>query len=304
MTSNSTTPNKPTPTGPGRNRDAAGAPARRPRPKRGEGQWALGYREPLNANEQFKKDDDALNVRARIENIYAHRGFDSIDPSDLSGRFRWWGLYTQRKPGLRRRQDRRARAARARRPLLHDAGPHRRRPARPGAAARAGLGLHRVRPGHRRHHRPPEHPVPLGRGRGRARDLAAARGGRPGDPGGLRRLAPAVPRLAGRRGRRGRDHRRLPRAARDQAALHRQPRLLEPAPQVQDRADRPPEPRRGPGGQRRLVRRHGPPRARPRLRPLGRRRAVHQPDARPEARRVDPARRGRRRLGGRGRHLP
>ncbi|MBY9076158.1 nitrite/sulfite reductase [Nocardioides sp. WL0053] len=99
MTSNSTTPNKPTPTGPGRNREAAGAPARRPRPKRGEGQWALGYREPLNANEQFKKDDDALNVRARIENIYALRGFDSIDPSDLSGRFRWWGLYTQRKPG-------------------------------------------------------------------------------------------------------------------------------------------------------------------------------------------------------------
>ena len=37
------------------------------RPKRGEGQWALGYREPLNPNEQFKKDDDALNVRARID---------------------------------------------------------------------------------------------------------------------------------------------------------------------------------------------------------------------------------------------
>ena len=78
---------------------ATGPPARpraAPAPKRGEGQWALGYREPLNANEQIKKDDDALNVRARIENIYAHRGFDSIDPSDLRGRFRWWGLYTQR----------------------------------------------------------------------------------------------------------------------------------------------------------------------------------------------------------------
>jgi len=70
------------------------------RPKRGEGQWALGYREPLNANEQAKRDDDALNVRARIENIYAHHGFDSIDGSDLRGRFRWWGLYTQRRPGL------------------------------------------------------------------------------------------------------------------------------------------------------------------------------------------------------------
>jgi sulfite reductase (ferredoxin) len=81
------------------------APARRqarpsPRQKRGEGQWALGYREPLNANEQAKKDDDALNVRARIENIYAHHGFDAIDGTDLRGRFRWWGLYTQRKPGI------------------------------------------------------------------------------------------------------------------------------------------------------------------------------------------------------------
>jgi sulfite reductase (ferredoxin) len=85
-------PSKPAPTGPGR--------SGRPRPKKGEGQWALGYREPLNANEQAKKDDDALNVRGRIENIYALRGFDSIDGSDLRGRFRWWGLYTQRKPGL------------------------------------------------------------------------------------------------------------------------------------------------------------------------------------------------------------
>ena len=72
----------------------------RPRPKRGEGQWALGYREPLNANEQSKKDDNPLNVRARIENIYSVRGFESIDPGDMRGRFRWWGLYTQRKAGI------------------------------------------------------------------------------------------------------------------------------------------------------------------------------------------------------------
>jgi sulfite reductase (ferredoxin) len=81
--------------------DQAPAPrTARPRPKRGEGQWALGYREPLNANEQFKKDDDALNVRARIENIYSKRGFASIDPNDLRGRMRWWGLYTQRAEGF------------------------------------------------------------------------------------------------------------------------------------------------------------------------------------------------------------
>ncbi|GAB3749867.1 nitrite/sulfite reductase [Microlunatus parietis] len=88
-------------------RSESGRPARTPgktvRPakrKKGEGQWALGYREPLNANEQAKKDDHPLHVRARIENIYAHRGFASIDPGDLRGRFRWFGLYTQRKPGI------------------------------------------------------------------------------------------------------------------------------------------------------------------------------------------------------------
>jgi sulfite reductase (ferredoxin) len=72
-------------------------PARR---KRGEGQWALGYREPLNKNEENKKFDDGLNVRQRIIDIYAKRGFDSIDPADLRGRFRWYGLYTQRRPGI------------------------------------------------------------------------------------------------------------------------------------------------------------------------------------------------------------
>ena len=78
------------------------APTRtaRPRPKRGEGQWALGYSEPLNKNEQTKKDDDALNVQSRILNIYSKRGFASIDPADLRGRFRWMGLYTQRRPGI------------------------------------------------------------------------------------------------------------------------------------------------------------------------------------------------------------
>ncbi|HET6213889.1 MAG TPA: nitrite/sulfite reductase [Micromonosporaceae bacterium] len=71
-----------------------------PRRARGEGQWALGHREPLNPNERTKKDDNPLHVRDRIETIYAHRGFASIDPADLRGRFRWWGLYTQRKPGI------------------------------------------------------------------------------------------------------------------------------------------------------------------------------------------------------------
>ncbi|WP_207792988.1 nitrite/sulfite reductase [Nocardioides acrostichi] len=71
-----------------------------PRPRKGEGQWGLGYSEPLNKNEQSKKDDNPLNVAARIEHIYAKRGFDSIDPADLRGRFRWLGLYTQRAEGF------------------------------------------------------------------------------------------------------------------------------------------------------------------------------------------------------------
>ena len=68
--------------------------------KRGEGQWALGYREPLNKNEEIKRADDGLNVRQRIIDIYSKYGFDSIDPADLRGRFRWYGLYTQRRPGI------------------------------------------------------------------------------------------------------------------------------------------------------------------------------------------------------------
>jgi sulfite reductase (ferredoxin) len=69
-------------------------------PKTGQGQWALGERVPLNPNEKFKLEDDALNVRARVEQIYSKEGFDSIPAEDLSGRLRWWGLYTQRKQGI------------------------------------------------------------------------------------------------------------------------------------------------------------------------------------------------------------
>jgi sulfite reductase (ferredoxin) len=71
-----------------------------PRRSPGQGQWALGHLEPLTPQERMKKDDDGLNVRARIENIYSKAGFASIDPSDLRGRMRWWGLYTQRRPGI------------------------------------------------------------------------------------------------------------------------------------------------------------------------------------------------------------
>ncbi|MCV7202351.1 sulfite reductase [Mycolicibacterium peregrinum] len=78
------------------------APAKADRPAkkpRDEGQWALGSRDPLNHNEQFKQEDDALNVRDRILNVYSRDGFASIAKDDLRGRFRWMGLYTQRTEG-------------------------------------------------------------------------------------------------------------------------------------------------------------------------------------------------------------
>ena len=79
----------------------AARPARPPRPaSRPNGQWKVDGTAPLNANEVWKQEDGGLAVRERIESTYAAGGFESIDPTDLHGRFRWWGLYTQRKPGI------------------------------------------------------------------------------------------------------------------------------------------------------------------------------------------------------------
>ncbi len=74
--------------------------AREGRAPRDEGQWALGSTTPLNANEEFKAADNGLNVRERIESVYSRQGFASIPADDLRGRMRWWGLYTQRRPGI------------------------------------------------------------------------------------------------------------------------------------------------------------------------------------------------------------
>ncbi|HEY8294475.1 MAG TPA: nitrite/sulfite reductase, partial [Micrococcaceae bacterium] len=76
-------------------------PARSARPAaKPHGQWKIDGTAPLNANEVWKQEDGGLSCRARIETIYAKQGFDSIDSDDLHGRFRWWGLYTQRRQGI------------------------------------------------------------------------------------------------------------------------------------------------------------------------------------------------------------
>ena len=87
-------------------------------------------------------------------------------------------------------------------------------------------------------------------------------------------------------------------------ALRRRPDAVEPAAQVQDRDLRLAAPGRRPRGQRPVVRRRPPPRARARVRRLRRWRAVDQPHVRPAPRRLRHARRGTRGLARRRAGLP
>ena len=80
--------------------DSAPAQTRTRPASKPHGQWKVDGTEPLNHNEKFKQEDSGLNVRERIEQVYSKHGFESIADDDLHGRFRWWGLYTQRKPGI------------------------------------------------------------------------------------------------------------------------------------------------------------------------------------------------------------
>ena len=72
-------------------------PARKPKP---QGQWKIDGNDPLNDDERIKQEDAGLNIKDRIRNIYAVKGFESIPAEDLSPRFKWVGLYTQRKQGM------------------------------------------------------------------------------------------------------------------------------------------------------------------------------------------------------------
>ncbi len=72
----------------------------RPTRTRDEGQWAVSGQKPLNANEEWKSREGGLAVRDRVVETYSRTGFASIPGEDLRGRMRWWGLYTQRRPGI------------------------------------------------------------------------------------------------------------------------------------------------------------------------------------------------------------
>lgn len=94
-------------------------PTRR-RPARPEGQWARGFREPLNSTERFKRDNDGLAVRRRVLDIYSKRPTGTVP------------LVRPLHPtaaGNRRRPHCDAGSRRARGRALHAAGPHPGRPA-------------------------------------------------------------------------------------------------------------------------------------------------------------------------------
>ena len=169
---------------------------RPPRAGRSNGQWKVDGTEPLNGNEAWKQEDGGLNVRERIEQVYSREGFASIPPQDLPGRFRWWGLYTQRRPGIDGGQHGPARAdtelsdeyfmlrvrldggaiGLAQLRVLAEI-------ATSSAAARQTSATARTSSA-------------LDPRRGRPRDLAPPRGRRPPDDRGLRRHPPRHPRLA------------------------------------------------------------------------------------------------------------
>ena len=70
------------------------------RSRKPEGQWAIDGTTPLNGDEEIKQEELVLKVRDRIINDYSKNGFDSIAADDLYPRFKWLGLYTQRKQNL------------------------------------------------------------------------------------------------------------------------------------------------------------------------------------------------------------
>ncbi|AKV59578.1 nitrite/sulfite reductase [Corynebacterium riegelii] len=75
-------------------------PATKARTPKPEGQWLIDGHTPLNTDEAIKQASEIWDVKQRVIDTYAKGGFDSIDREDLYPRFKWLGLYTQRKQNL------------------------------------------------------------------------------------------------------------------------------------------------------------------------------------------------------------
>ncbi|OFT86577.1 nitrite/sulfite reductase [Corynebacterium sp. HMSC29G08] len=75
-------------------------PATKARAPKPEGQWLINGQAPLNTDEAIKQDSEIWDVKQRVIDTYSKKGFDAIDREDLYPRFKWLGLYTQRKQNL------------------------------------------------------------------------------------------------------------------------------------------------------------------------------------------------------------
>ncbi|WP_080796829.1 nitrite/sulfite reductase [Corynebacterium pacaense] len=75
-------------------------PARAARKPKPEGQWKIDGRDPLNGDERIKQEEPAFEVRQRVIDVYSKKGFSSIAPEDIAPRFKWLGIYTQRRQDL------------------------------------------------------------------------------------------------------------------------------------------------------------------------------------------------------------
>ena len=199
-------------------------------------------------------------------------------------RLKWVGLYPQRQGGdafmLRVKiPGGRLTAAQAR--LIGEIADEHAR----GPEPHPVVGRRLPRPDH-----PAGHPAALDQDRRGAGDLAPAGGGRHHHRPGLRRLGAQRALLPGLRHRRRGGHRRLPDRGGHQRFLHRQPRVRQPAPQVQDERHRLPRGLR-PGGDQRPGARPRPARRRHgRVQPAGRRRALRWTAPGVRRRRLRPSR--------------
>ena len=70
------------------------------RAKKPEGQWLIDGTSPLNHDEELKQIEPVMQVKQRVIDTYSKQGFASIPPEDLAPRFKWLGMYTQRKQNL------------------------------------------------------------------------------------------------------------------------------------------------------------------------------------------------------------
>jgi len=73
---------------------------KRTRARKPEGQWRVDGTAPLNHDEELKQESEIWDVKQRVIDTYSKQGFDSIAREDLYPRFKWLGLYTQRKQNL------------------------------------------------------------------------------------------------------------------------------------------------------------------------------------------------------------